>query len=217
MNNGSTKWCQPQSSRLSVDGTTEFLSCIRNHPRVTVIQQQSWDSKDAMCNAALREIKEPCILLQADSDELWSPDQLIALIRLFHDNPSTNCARFFCRYFLGPNIIATSKDGYGNRSGEWLRAWRFSPGMRFNTHEPPNIEDLRECPAGRDRTREMGLVFDHYAYATIKQVRYKEEFYGYKNAVSAWNSLQRNQGWPVNDLQKFLPWVGPGASADVIF
>ena len=170
-----------------------------------------------MCNTALRLIHEPCILLQADSDELWSPDRLMALIELFKCRPELNCARFFCRYFLGPNIISTATNGYGNRDNEWVRAWRFVPGMRFYKHEPPEILGMDTNPASREVTRELGIWFDHYAYATIKQVRYKEEFYGYKNACYNWNRLQHNRVWPVKDLSRFLPWVGPGASADVIF
>jgi hypothetical protein len=29
--------------------------------------------------------------------------------------------------------------------------------------------------------------------------------------------LQRNPQWPVKDLKQFLPWVGSGASADLLF
>ena len=29
--------------------------------------------------------------------------------------------------------------------------------------------------------------------------------------------LQANTKWPVKDLKSFLPWVGPNASADLLF
>lgn len=214
MNHGSTAWCNAQAGRLSTDGTTEFLATISTHPRISVIQKQCWDSKDEMCNSALKLIQDPCILLQADSDEIWSPQQISGLLYFFSAYPNINCARFFCRYFLGANIIATSTDGYGNRHGEWMRAWRYSPGMRFASHEPPVMKGVVERCASREQTKEAGLVFDHYAYATLKQIQFKEKFYGYKDACRQWNNLQRNRNWPVNDLKKFLPWVGDGASAN---
>jgi hypothetical protein len=50
-------------------------------------------------------------------------------------------------------------------------------------------------------------VFDHYAYAIENQVRFKERYYGYRDAVKHWRKLQSHPGpWPVK-LKEFLPWV----------
>lgn len=232
MNTHDTSWCQPQQPRLSQDGSTAFLNSLRNHPRVTVIQQQRWDGKTRMCNAALERIKEPCVLMQIDVDEIWTPDQLDRLALLFENCKSYNCARFFCRYFVGPNIVLTTEGRYGNRNGEWLRAWRFFPGMRFSKHEPPilkGVNDVGEaggfsqqlvenerCIVKMD-TRAMKLIFDHWAYVFPSQVAYKEQFYGYTGALEQWRRLQRNDKWPVKNVRTFLPWVDEGVSADLLW
>jgi len=217
MNRGSTAWCKSQPPRLSRDGTTEFLNQIRNHPRVIVIQRQGWESKDAMVNAALNRMDSPGVLMQVDADEFWLPRQMALIHKLLTESEYSS-AQFFCRYFIGSNIVITSENGYGNRPEEWVRAWKFAPGMRFISHEPPLLSGNRVLPKlGRDATRNMGLVFDHYAYTTADQVKYKEQFYGYANALLKWKQLQLNQAWPVVDLKKFLPWVGDGVTADLLF
>lgn len=216
MNVADTKWCRPQSPRLSNDGTTKYLDSLSGHPRVTVIAKPKWEGKVAMVNACLDQLKEPCILLQMDSDECWSAEQLTALVGFFRANSTMNSARFFCRYFIGANIEITSKNGYGNRPEEWIRAWRWKPGMKFLRHEPPDLPDTKPC-ATREHTSSVGLIFDHYAYATESQVRYKEQFYGYADAVLQWNRLQQNKTWPVPELNRFLPWVGVGVTANLVY
>ena len=212
-----TRWCQPNPPRLSNDGTSQFLSGLWGHPRISVHQEPSWNGKVAMCNACLGDFKEPGVLLECDADELWLPWQLVGLLDIFQHRPHINCARFFCRYFVGANIVITSEESYGNRPTEWLRAWRFEPGMRFSTHEPPAIAGMKESCALRNVTRAVGLTFEHYAYAFEKTVAMKEKFYGYRDAVKHWRRLQTNKVWPVENLQDFLPWVDPGVRADQLW
>jgi hypothetical protein len=214
-NTHDTAWCRPQSPRFSRDGTTEYLTKISRHPKVKLFRRQLWDGKTAMCNACIADIKEPCILLQMDSDEIWNAWLLDRLVRKLEEMPEAMRAHFYCRYFLGKNIISTSTNGYGNRIGEWLRVFRFEPGMMFSCHEPPILAGNKGPAITRDETRDLGLVFDHPAYMLEKQVAYKEAFYGYKGAVEQWKRLQANTEWPVRDLRRFLPWVGVGASADL--
>ena len=220
-NTGSTKWCQRLEPRLSQDGSHEYLNSIADHPCVTVISRTEWEGgKDQMTNRCLDEFKEPGILLQVDSDELWTADQLETIVKAFEANRQMMFAFFFCRYFLGQNIIVTSENSYGNRHGEWLRAWRYQPGMRFTSHEPPNLTgaEVRWMSGfSREQTRQMGLVFDHPSYATEAQVRFKMEFYGYRDAVDQWKKLQANTDWPCQDVRLFLPWVGPGVVADLLW
>lgn len=220
-NVGSTKWCSRLEPRLSNDGTTAYIRSIEHHPNVRYISRLEWEGgKDQMVCRALDEFKEPGVLLQVDSDELWLPEQLQTIVAAFQHNPQIMWMQFFCRYFLGQNIVITSENTYGNRQGEWLRAWRFKPGMRFYTHEPPILlgAEVYHTP-GFDRvlTRQMGLVFDHPAYATEAQVALKEKYYNYPNATQRWKMLQANREWPVNDVSQFLPWVGPGVTADLLW
>jgi hypothetical protein len=208
MNVRDTGWCREQTPRLSTDGTTSFLKGIRSHPRITVLQANRWDGKVEMVNACLAAFNKPGVLLQMDSDEMWTAEQLVGLMDFFHAY-EVKSARFLCRYFVGPNLIITSRNTYGNRPGEWHRAWRFEPGMEFISHEPPRLNAVTEPCATREQTEECGLVFEHYAYVLQKQVAYKEDYYGYHNAVQHWLELQADGYFPgfKAKLADYLPWV----------
>jgi Glycosyl transferase family 2 len=210
-----TAWCNQQEPGISTDGTSEFLDMISKHPRVTILRKEIWDGKVEMCNACLAEIKEPCVLIQMDSDELWRSDAIEKIVQSFRDDSLAAVGQVTCRYFLGVNIVATSKDGYGNKRGEWLRIWRFTPGDKFNRHEPPMLAQQANGHYLNPYWLTMdGITFDHYAWWCENQAAYKEQFYGYHEALASWVGLQKNLTWPVSDLRKFLPWVGPNASAD---
>lgn len=216
-NTNSTAWCQPQTARLSTDGTTELLDTWKSHPRISVYRKPFWPGgKDEMFNQALRNITRPGVLLQVDCDELWLPNQLESLLDFFAAYGQIKCAMFFSRYFLGPNIISTTRNSYGNNSYEWVRSWRFTPGLTLKSHEPPVIIGATEPCATREQTEEVGLVFDHWSWVFEKQVAYKEKFYGYTDAVRHWRRLQANTVWPVK-LKEFLPWVDERATADQLF
>jgi len=58
----------------------------------------------------------------------------------------------------------------------------------------------------RDQSKRHGLTFDHFAYATLKQVTYKEKFYGYEGLVEQWKALQNFREFPVQ-LNQFFPFV----------
>lgn len=215
-NEGSTQWCRQQAPRLSNDGTTWLLATWKNNPRIKIYESSFWDGgKDQMFRKALASITEPTILLQVDADEFWEHDQIETLVAFFNAYQEINCARFFCKFYLGPNIVITSENGYGNAAWDWFRAWRYRPGCRLISHEPPNIEGLMQPCATREQTRDAGLVFHHWAYMFEFQVRYKEIFYGYDNATTHWQRLQINKVWPCH-VRSYLPWVNDDAIADLL-
>lgn len=213
-----TAWCKEMPPRLSRDGSTEWLTAVaKQHPRVTVLRQQLWPGKTAMFNAALELIKKPGYLMEIDVDELWSAEQLARLLAVFKGpfGLSYDAAQFFCRYYVGPNIVTTTENAYGNNPGEWNRFWKFTPGMMFLSHEPPVLSSApRIMP--REKTLDMGLIFEHYAYAYEHQVEFKRLYYGYENATACWRRLQENKLWPVK-LANFLPWCDQRATADLLF
>lgn len=214
MNVKDTRWMQAQPARLSTDGTTEFIDAIAHHPRVRISRFEKWEGKVEMCNAALAGLSAG-VLMQIDADELWTADQLREIVHLFEDDPALMHARFHCRYFLGPNIITTDN---GNPN-EWLRAWRFTPGMKFDTHEPPVLSGNKGKGLSRLETRGMGLVFDHYSWGLPKHVAMKEKLYGKRHAgaLEGWKKLQANKEWPLADAGKFMPLAFRGAPCDKIF
>jgi hypothetical protein len=209
-----TAWVKAIPPRLSLDGTSEYLRSIKDS-RVRVIQKPRWENKTSMCNEALGWC-EPGVLMQIDSDELWTSKNLENVHNIFEQDWSVGSMRFYCRYFVGGNIVTAGNDCYGNNPQEWLRAWRFRRGQRFATHEPPSLAPGAGRCMSRDETNLYKISFDHMAYATEKQVAFKEEYYKYPGAVDGWRRLQKNDIWPVK-LKDFLPWVDDKATATRLF
>jgi hypothetical protein len=209
-----TSWVKGIPPRLSIDGTTEYLDSIKSHKRVTIYRKPQWEGKVAMVNAPLMEIKEPGIVMQVDSDELWSKAQIEQIVYMFNAHPSRDMAQFKCRYYMGPDTVITSENTYGNHLDyEWYRAWRWAPGMLFEKHEPPVMQGTNGNKFSIAETVAEGLVFEHYAYATEEQVAFKERYYGYAGAVEQWNKLQANKVWPTS-LKNFCKWVKDDAIVD---
>lgn len=212
-----THWVAQMPPGLSTDGTREYLDSISEFDsRVKLFRSAMWHGKVAMFNAACEWIQEPGLLWQVDSDEVWTEFQIRIMHQLFRENPDRNSARFFCRYFVGPDIAITSRNAGNNTEYEWNRVWRVKPGVRFKTHEPPKLENFEEKPFTHKETEAAGLVFDHFAYATEAQVAFKEEYYGsknnqcghlYKGSVERWRKLQANVKWPTTIGKDFMPWV----------
>lgn len=214
-----TAWMGNQQGKVSYDGTNQFLSSLASHPRITVNSKPEWGGKTEMINAALTAFKKDGILLQMDSDEIWTADQLRRLNAIFSANPEYNTVKVKMDYMLGPNVISTSSNGYGNRNNEWVRAWRYSVGLWMECHEPPVFNGNRGRVCERDEAESILGPILHMAWVTPQQVAYKQRIYrgGYENACEQWDALQANTKWPVKDLKSFLPWVGPNASADLLF
>lgn len=215
----------------SNDGTSEYLDELAlAFPRnITIYRKpegEFWDGKLEMVNAPLNNILEECLLWQIDADEIWTTDQLIQTHSLFLNDNSKTAAYFTCRFFVGDDLIITSKDTYGNNSSyEWLRTWRFTPGDKWGAHEPPRLLRKGEMaepidvaainPILHDVTEENGLIFDHYAYVLESQLKFKESYYGYSNAVASWKKLQDVGNFPTK-LRDYFPWVKDDALVDRI-
>lgn len=208
-NTHDTRWCKPQELRLSRDGSTEWINA-NLCSFIKAWRKQLWDGKVEMTNTPLRSITEPCVLIQIDADEFWTAEQLTEIHALLRDGPYVR-AYFACRYFVAPDIVVLPENDPVHNV--WLRAWRFTPGDSYVTHEPPNLkQQAKGATLTHVETRARGLVFDHFSYFYEHQVRYKGEFYGYPRAVEHWKRLQRNTQFPVK-LNKFLPWAKEGALA----
>lgn len=215
-----TQWCAKSHARLSNDGTTRYLGSLSTHGAVTVLQRPFWQGgKVQMCNAALEQMNEAGLLWQVDSDEIWTKDQILAVERLFIRNPERNCAWFWCRYFVGKDIVTVRPDPWSNNPAfEWKRVWRFEPGIKFKRHEPPVLDGFTEKPLTHADTESVGAIFDHFSYATLEQVKFKAKYYAgernphgaeYRRSVDGWKRLQEHKGpWPVK-LKDYLPFVAP--------
>jgi hypothetical protein len=217
----------------SNDGTSAYLDRLaREFPdQVTVYRKPPgvfWDGKREMVSAPLPGIRERCLLWQVDADELWTVEQIVTMREAFIDQPQRSAAFFWCHYFVGPTALISTRETYANHSAwEWLRVWRYRPGDWWRAHEPPRLarrkwywfrsDDVgRISPIMHAETEQMGLVFQHFAYVTEAQLRFKEIYYGYAGAVNSWRALQdalASKGGPLM-LRDYLPWVTDEAQVE---
>ena len=216
---------------LSNDGTTEYIDELaQQYPEnITIYRKPKnifWDGKLEMVNAPLVNITEECLLWQVDSDELWTAEQISTCRDMFIAEPDRTAAYYLAHFFVGENLVTTTINTYGNNTGyEWLRTWRYKPGTRWTAHEPPrlcmcsrddkSVDIATIKPFKHDETSAKKLVFQHYAYATEKQLAFKEIYYGYKNAVAQWRDLQKLTVFPVF-LRDYFAWVKDGAKVNTI-
>ena len=213
---------------LSNDGTTDYIDQIADQfpDQVTIYRKQNgafWNGKLEMVNAPLRSIDENCILWQIDADELWTREQILKLHVMFSQNQCKTAAFFHCHFFVGLDLVTITPEAYSHHNAyEWLRAWRFAPGMRWSSHEPPRLMELYKGawrdvahvnPFIHDETAANQLVFTHYAYALESQLEFKESYYGYSNAVNQWKRLQQSENFPVN-LKDYFHWVNDHCQVD---
>lgn len=207
---------------LSVDGTSEYLDSIASS-HVTIYRPprpQPWDGKLAMVNAPMPAIDaDPGILWEIDVDEMWTSLQIQDLHDLFDLNPERTAALYRCHFFVGRDLVITNDEVYGNHAAqEWRRTWRFKSGDRWASHEPPclmrgNRDVSKICPLNHIETELHGLRFQHLAYVTESQLKFKESYYGYRGALASWRKLQSHQKFPAR-LGDFLPWVKDNAQVD---
>ena len=209
------------SNGLSNDGTTEYLDQLaQDHPdKISVYRKpngQFWDGKLEMVSAPFANITEECLLWQVDADECWTAAQITRARELFDRHPEKTAAFYYCNFHVGPELVIITRNTYGNNTSyEWLRTWRYRPGDVWFSHEPPQLcrrdaegawRNLAENAFTHGETEAVGLVFEHYAYATEGQLAFKEIYYGYRDAVERWQRLQTAKAMPVF-LRDYFPWV----------
>ncbi|MCB8759381.1 FkbM family methyltransferase [Planktothrix agardhii 1029] len=206
----------------SKDGTSEYLDQLaKQYPEnITIYRKPKdifWDGKREMVNTPLSNIQEGCLLWQIDVDELWTVEQIYTTRQMFITHPEKTAAFYWCWYFVGENLLISTRNCYAeNPQQDWLRTWRFKPGMVWAAHEPPIL--VETLPDGQQQnvaavnpflhheTEQQGLIFQHFAYVMPQQLQFKEEYYGYQNALKLWQNLQSATQFPVF-LREYFPWV----------
>lgn len=217
-----TSWCGlvpahlHDQDYLSVDGTKEFLDSIASD-KIVIIRNngQPWQGKISMCNSFMDKV-EHCTLMEFDSDEIWNTESLNDLLNWADKIHGEAAAAFKCNYFVGPDLIITSRNTYGDNYYEWFRLWKIDKRTEWLTHEPPAIR-FHGTPAAipKQVTELKGWTFDHYAYALESQVAFKEQYYKYNGAVEKWKEMQNSKEFPCL-LSRYLPWVRDSAIVDRI-
>lgn len=229
LHNGGRITDEIHSKGRSNDGTAEYLDELAQlYPEnVTVYRKPEgifWEGKREMVNAPLENINQECLLWQVDVDELWTVEQICTARHMFIYHPEKTAAFYWCWYFVGEKLVISSRNCYAqNPAQEWLRTWRFKPGHVWVRHEPPilaeplpdgELRNVAEFNAFRhEETENLGLVFQHFAYVIPEQLRFKEQYYGYTNALSQWTALQQQTKFPAL-LRQYLGWVQDGTTVD---
>lgn len=199
----------------SDDGTAEYFRSIEWDKRVTYWREGHLTDMTEAMNKPMHLISEPTLLWKLDHDEVWDAGMIERTHKLFIDHPEKTAAFFWCRYLVGTDIEVTSKNTWGNRSGEWLRVWRVNPGMRWLSETSPVIEGLEVDAFDQWDTDLLGLVFNHFAYVCPIQPESKEKRYGQASNFEGWKRLQRHRDFPT-PLKPFFPWVDDETIVDKV-
>jgi len=207
----------------SIDGTTEYLDELaKQYPQnITVYRKppgHAWDGKIEMLATPLANIPTDCLLWRIDADEIWTTEQLQRGYQLFADNPAKTAAVYWCWFFVGPSRLIATRGGFGNNpQAQWIRTWRYRPGMRWASADPAVLAELAGNNQWRNlaavnpfmhhETEAAGLVFQHFSLATEAQCKFKTAYYGFRRMPERWRAVQAVPELPFR-LADYFPWVG---------
>ena len=178
----------------SVDGTLETLRrfCAEEDPehKVTLVTTDGfWPKKDELGNdrtaqsRAYAERATGDYLWQVDIDEFYLPGDIRRVLEMVASDPDISGAAFRQITFWGsPSIVAHS---WRLRRGldSVNRFFRWGPGYRYVTHEPPTVvdasgNDLRSMKwIGAPDMERRGIYLHHYSLLFPWQVEQKALIY----------------------------------------
>ncbi len=199
-NTGSTSWCQKIPETIDdntpelLEEIEEFYSPYRVH--VCAVYEKN---KDERVNVAISNIKDwikptkKVFLWQLDIDEQWTDEQMDEAEQMLVEQDA-DCGCFHANHFVGPDLVAKGEWGEGNAPDDpmrnaYRRLWRWK-GQMFETHEPPVLE------GGNGKEVLLPQRFNHYAYYFQKDVEFKEKYYGYKDLLIRWATLNAMHDFP---------------------
>lgn len=204
------------AGRFLDDGSRAVAeSLARTDPRIHVVDAppNKWTMEDC-ANYPLHGRTETVLYWKLDADEVWTEEKIGRINLMFRDLPNKNVAYFRCRFFVGPDIIVTSRDTWGGAQHyEWKRVFRMEPGQKFGEESPPIIAGCEERAIDKDYTERLGMIFDHFAYATEDQARMKSIRWQQPATLDGWRRLQANTKWPAR-LIDYFPFVQPETTVD---
>lgn len=188
-----TSWCKDMPEKYhkdgsSIDGTVEYIkeiqSTICTGAEIKLIQTEGfWDGKVAMFNAALEYIDYPCHLWQVDIDEYWEPWQLENAEKIL-ENTDTDVGIFTCNYMLSHDIVVRGDWGESIKHG-YKRLWKYQPGRKFISHEPPKIEG-----EGKALPPAYMPKFLHKSYYYKQDVEFKAAWYNkHEHILDGWKDI----------------------------
>jgi glycosyltransferase involved in cell wall biosynthesis len=174
----------------SVDGTLETLRAFKRtedpEGKLTIVTRDGpWPKLDEMGRCRTPQSREYAeratgdYLWQVDIDEFYTPDAIERVLELLRERPEVTAISFLQRTFWGS--LNCWADSWALRQGasEYHRLFKWGPGYRYLTHEPPTVldesgKDLRARVWLRGRQlQRMGIELYHYSLLFPSQVRQK--------------------------------------------
>jgi len=178
----------------STDGTLEVLRRFKReedpeNKLQIVVRDGFWPQKDEFGNSktpqsrAYAERATGDYLWQVDIDEFYRPDEMRIVLDMLAGDRQISAVSFNVHPFWGGFDYVS--DGWYWRRGHltFHRLFRWGPGYRYSTHQPPTVTDDR----GRDlrslkwvdgeAMARRGVRLYHYDHVFPRQVRTKAAFY----------------------------------------
>jgi hypothetical protein len=178
----------------SVDGTLEALHRFKREEdpenKVQIVTRDGfWPQKDELGryrtaqSRAYAERATGEYLWQVDIDEFYRPADMQAIFAILRDDPSITAVTFPTRTFWGRPAYAV--DGWPLRRGSryYHRLFKWGPGYRYVTHEPPTVcdaegRDVRDLRWLNGKALErLGVYMYHYSLLFPWQVKQKVMIY----------------------------------------
>lgn len=154
-----------------------------------VVRDGPWPQKDEFGNSktpqsrAYAERATGDYLWQVDIDEFYRPEDMRAVLSMLAADPDITAVSFNVLPFWGGLRYVT--DGWRWRRGSitFHRLFKWGPGYRYVTHQPPTVADERgrdlrtlKWVSGDEMAR-RGVRMYHYDHLFPHQVRNKALFY----------------------------------------
>jgi len=178
----------------SIDGTLEALWGFKRNEdpedKVTIVtQDRPWPKLDELgrCRTAqsraYAERATGDYLWQVDIDEFYRPEDMRLVLGMLSADPAITAVSFNMYPFWGGYRYVS--DGWYWRRGSvtFHRLFKWGPGYRYVTHQPPTVadergRDLRSLKwVSGDEMAHHGIRMYHYDHVFPHQVRNKAAFY----------------------------------------
>jgi glycosyltransferase involved in cell wall biosynthesis len=198
-----TSVCTPDGH--SRDGTLQALYEFKKNEdpenKIQIVTRNGfWPQKDELGknrtiqSRAYAERATGDYLWQVDIDEFYKPEDMRRILTMLETDPSITTVSFKRLTFWGsPDYLV---DGWNISTEEVHRIFKWAPGYRYLTHEPPTVLD-RE---GRDlrtlhymtgtKMKRRGIYQYHYAVLFPKQMREKALLYQEELDIHSYDVLK---------------------------
>jgi len=216
----------------SIDRTLETLWEFKRNEdpedKVHIVTRNGfWPEKDELgrCRTpqsrAYAERVSGDYLWQVDIDEFYRPEDLRAVINMLRDDPSITAVSFKTRNFWGsPKYLVDSWE-LRRGGGKYHRLFKWGPGYRYVTHEPPTVRDEQERDLRHinwvkaDELASRGIYLYHYSLLFPRQVKqkaliYRDEKPTICSGIVQWaetNYLRIENPFRVHNLYRSPSWL----------